>query len=38
VGGGVYARIYIADYMTSISGGIMGITIKYQNNWKPEQE
>lgn len=38
VGGGVYARIYIADYMTSTSGGIMGITIKYQNNWKPEQE
>lgn len=31
-----YARIYAVDYMTSTSGGIMGITIKYQENWEPD--
>lgn len=30
-----YARIYAVDYMTSTSGGIMGITIKYQEKWEP---
>ena len=29
-----YARIYVVDYMTSTTGGIMGATIKYQDNWK----
>lgn len=31
-----YARIYIVDYMESTSGGIMGCTIKYQQNWEPD--
>ena len=31
-----YARIYAVDYMTSTSGGIMGITIKYQENWESD--
>ncbi|MBQ9362742.1 MAG: hypothetical protein IJT97_04890 [Bacteroidaceae bacterium] len=34
----VYARIYAIDYMTSTSSGIMGITIKYQEKWKPDTE
>ena len=33
-----YARIYAVDYMTSTTGGIMGITIKYQENWKPDDK
>lgn len=33
-----YARIYAVDYMTSTSGGIMGITIKYQEKWNPDTE
>lgn len=31
-----YARIYAVDYMTDTSGGIMGITIKYQEKWKQD--
>jgi len=31
-----FARIYAVDYMKSTSGGIMGITIKYQENWEPD--
>ena len=34
--GYAYTRIYVVDYMTSTSGGIMGITIKYQENWEPD--
>ena len=30
-----YARIYAVDYMISTTGGIMGITIKYQEKWEP---
>lgn len=30
------ARIYAVDYMTSTSGEILGITIKYQENWEPD--
>ncbi len=33
-----YARIFAVDYMTSTSGGIMGITIKYQEKWKKSDE
>lgn len=33
-----YARIYAVDYITSTSGGIMGITIKYQQNWEPDSK
>ncbi len=31
-----YARIYAVDYMTSTTGGIMGLTIKYQEKWEPD--
>lgn len=32
-----YARIYVVDYITSTSGGIIGATIKYQPNWNPDE-
>ena len=32
-----YARIFAIDYMTNTFGGIMGITIKYQEKWNPNQ-
>ena len=31
-----YCRVYLVDFITSTSGGIMGATIKYQL-WNPEQ-
>lgn len=31
-----YARIYVVDYIKNTSGGIIGATVKYQQNWKPE--
>ena len=31
-----YVRIYAVDYVTSTNSGIMGITIKYQENWEPD--
>lgn len=33
-----YARIIAVKYMESTSGGIMGITIKYQENWENEDK
>lgn len=27
----IYVRLYVVDFMTSTSGGIMGATVKYQN-------
>ena len=33
-----YARIYVVDYMNSTSGGIIGCTIKYQENWEPSSK
>lgn len=33
-----YARIYVVDYVTNTSGGIMGITIKYQEEWEPNSK
>ena len=30
-----YARIYVVDYMKNTSGGIIGVTIKYQKDWTP---
>jgi hypothetical protein len=29
-----YARIYVVDWIVSTSGGILGATIRYQDNWK----
>ena len=31
-----YCRVYLVDFITSTSGGIMGATIKYQL-WNPEE-
>ena len=31
-----YARIFVVNYITSTSGGIIGATIKYQPYWEPE--
>ena len=31
-----YCRVYLVDFVTNTSGGIMGATIKYQM-WNPEQ-
>ena len=31
-----YSRIYVVDFIKNTSGGIIGVTIKYQQNWKPE--
>lgn len=33
-----YARVYVVDYRTGLSGGIIGAVIKYQENWKNEDE
>lgn len=33
-----YARIYVVDYLKTSSGEIVGVTIKYQENWVPESE
>lgn len=30
-----YARIYVVDYIKNTAGGIIGVTIKYQQNWQP---
>lgn len=29
-----YARVYVEDWIISTSGGIIGATIRYQDNWK----
>lgn len=31
-----YARIYVVDWDVSTTGGIIGATIRYQDNWKIE--
>lgn len=31
-----YARIYVVDWDVSTTGGIIGATIRYQDNWKTE--
>jgi len=31
-----YCRVYVVDYLTSTSGGIIGATIKYQSPFIPE--
>ena len=33
-----YARIYVVDYLKTSLGEIVGVTIKYQDNWVPESE
>lgn len=34
-----YARLYVVDYMTSATNdGIIGATVKYQGNWKSEDQ
>ncbi|MBR7029241.1 MAG: DUF5036 family protein [Bacteroidaceae bacterium] len=32
---GIYARIYVVDYMEGVGGGIIGATVKYQSPWEP---
>ena len=31
-----YIRMYVVDYMVDTSGGIMGVYVKYQRNWKTD--
>lgn len=33
-----YARIYVIDYIVDTTGGIIGVTIKYQPLWNPDNE
>ncbi len=32
-----YIRMYVVDYMVDTSGGIMGVYVKYQRNWKTDE-
>lgn len=33
-----YARVYVVDFYEAVTGGIIGATIKYQENWKNEDK
>lgn len=32
-----YIRMYVVEYMVDTSGGIMGVYVKYQRNWKMDE-
>lgn len=32
----IYARVYVEDWLVSTTGGIIGVTLRYEDNWKRE--